>query len=308
MSKFLVANDTKITLGEINLDEIKLTPLIDIRGCSYFDIYQRRIFAISEHGITVLCFEDAPKVIYQDSTMPVKPSHISYSHEQKMIFASNYHGGYLRIYKVGAKGIKVLTTINYGAKSKIHQALYNPENCILYVVDLGLDCIYTYDIDLDKPKLHETIKLPVGSGPRHLCFGANHTYVICEYSNEVFVIDDHLKIIAKHESLKHEFKGKAVSSAIRLSPDSKHLYVLNRGQDFITHFKVLTDGDIAFIKSYPTGGHHARDFNISPDGTQLIIVSRDTNNLTLFSVKKDGSLALVSDTKKLNHGLMIEFI
>ena len=307
MNEFLIANPSKICLGKIENDKIVLSNFIEVKGCSYFDLHDRKLFAISEGGISVFNIEKEPILIYQDSTMKIRPSHICYVNAHKMIFSSNYHLGYLRYYKVNPKLTRILWQITFPEGSRIHQAVFNTYNELLYVVDLGLDKIYVYEIVNQKLVLYNTISFPFGSGPRHLCFTSNFVYVVTEYTNLIFQIDDNFNVVTHYPTLNHKYK-KSDSSAIRLSPDKNHLYVLNRGENYITLFNIQKNGSLLFVNEYPTYGDHARDFNISKDNKYLIVTSNVSNNLSLFKIHDNSELSLISSDTIFNKGSMIEFI
>jgi len=305
--KLLITNPTAISQININNESMTSTSYIDINGCSYFDMKDNLLTAISDNGISVFNVENRPKLIYQDSTMSVKPSHISYINQLGLILASNYHLGFLRIYKINQDSITSFHDINYPVGSKIHQALYNPFNKLIYVVDLGLDSVYIYQVQTDNLILVKTIELPKNSGPRHLTFNQDYMYCLTEYSNQVFHYDNNFNLVNTYMTLTH-FYEKSDSSAIRISPNNKYLYTLNRIENYITHFNINNNGSLTYVKSYPTYGDHARDFNISNDNKYLVIANMSSNNLTLFKIDNDGALTLVNDKNPYEKGLMLMFI
>lgn len=83
------------------------------------------------------------------------------------------------------------------------------------------------------------------------------------------------------------------SSAIRLSPDGRWLYVSNRGANTISRFRV--DANALVLCENTPCGNNPRDFAISPDGKWLVLGNMDDNNMAVYSVDSDnGSLMLVS--------------
>ena len=74
-----------------------------------------------------------------------------------------------------------------------HFAAFHRERDEVLVCDLGLDMVYVYELDRQEHKLRDTgrsIRLPDGSGPRHLAFSDSHPgmlYVLTEMANRIFV-------------------------------------------------------------------------------------------------------------------------
>ena len=133
-----------------------------------------------------------------------------------------------------------------------------------------------------------------------------------ELSSEIFVYDFkdgdyHLKQVVK--TLPEDFQGENTGAAIRLSPDEKHLYVSNRGQDSISAFKVKENHLLEKIATYPSGGEHPRDFNLSPDGCFLLVAHMITNDLSLFRIdKQNGELTLLKKGIRTPEPISIVFL
>ncbi|MBX2886621.1 MAG: lactonase family protein [Granulosicoccus sp.] len=166
----------------------------------------------------------------------------------------------------------------------------------VFIPDLGENAIFQYRYDPAVKKLESDtlIKFEPGSGPRHM---AMHPKLdICYVSNELFNTVCVAKLDAsepekkkerlvpiQYESTLENREQTSYVSEIKLSPDSRFLYVSNRGDNSLAIFKVLEDGKLERISVVPTGGKFPRHFAITPCGNAVIVANQDSSRLTLFS-------------------------
>ena len=133
------------------------------------------------------------------------PCHISLDPQREFLLCANYGSGSVSLYALHEDGsIRSLcdwrqycgTGFDSGDRQQgphAHFAAFGPERDEVLVCDLGLDRVCVYELDRAAAKLRDTgrdIRLPDGSGPRHLTFSKQHpglVYVITEMANTVFV-------------------------------------------------------------------------------------------------------------------------
>ncbi len=165
----------------------------------------------------------------------------------------------------------------------------------VFIPDLGENAVFQYRYDPAKkildPDTH--IEFEPGSGPRHMVM--HPSMDICYVSNELFntvcvaqldgsdpeQIKPRLLPIQYESTLDNRDQTSYVSE-IKLSPDSKFLYVSNRGDNSLAIFKVLTDGKLERIDIVSTGGKFPRHFSITPCGKAVIVANQDSSMLNLF--------------------------
>jgi len=177
----------------------------------------------------------------------------------------------------------------------------------VFIPDLGENAVFQYRYDpatkLLSPDTH--IKFEAGSGPRHMAMHPDLD--ICYVSNELFntvcvarldatepgVKKERLIPIQYESTLENRDQVSYVSE-IKLSPDSRFLYVSNRGDNSLAIFKLLEDGQLERIDVVPTGGKFPRHFAITPCGKAVIVANQDSSTLTLFS--RDNETGLIKPT------------
>lgn len=218
-------------------------------------------------------------------------------------------------------------------KSYIHQVLYSPSGDLVFFVDLGGDAVYIHRVDQSTGGLGDiahTIKLPPGTGPRHLTMVENHSgvldiYLITELSNKIFTIrlvDQYagLRSVIRQElsTLPPEIQNAASLAAgeILISADGRFVYGSNRQTDFT---KPITDNSIVKFKRdlksglliedrhssspfwFPLtiGGKTPRHFSFSNDKQQsfLVVGCQQSDTVLIFRRHfEDGSLKMLSST------------
>lgn len=163
-----------------------------------------------------------------------------------------------------------------------------PDGDYLCICDLGTDCIYVCDLDLNEVS---RVTVTPGSGPRHLIFSADGRYAYC--SNEigssvsVFAWEyGRLTLLKEVSTLPEDFDGVSTASAIRLSADGKTLYVSNRGHDSVTVFHV--DGpEIQLSHFIMSHGQSPREMTLA--GRFLLCGNEGDHTITVFDLEGDTS-------------------
>jgi 6-phosphogluconolactonase len=169
-----------------------------------------------------------------------------------------------------------------------------PDNRFVVVTDLGLDKLFVYRFDAGKGKLSANTPpfatLPPGAGPRHIVFhpGGRWLYVVNEIQSTITTFDydasagtlNHLQTIA---TLPKEFSGASSGAEIRIHPNRKLLYSLNRGHDSVASFAIdPKTGMLTLVELVSTQGKTASNFNIDPSGLWLIAANQGSDSFVVF--------------------------
>ena len=162
----------------------------------------------------------------------------------------------------------------------------------IWSVDLGIDAVKYYEIDLQHDKIiphtEKDVHLPKGEGPRHFVLGKNNSnlmYIVCELSSKIYVVNNvDNSIVQKISTLPDEVTN-STCAAIKMSENGKYLYVSNRGHDSIAVFEIKEDGLLSLIQIEKTVGKNPRDFSIYKK--MLLIANQDTNSVNIFHVDEN---------------------
>ena len=221
------------------------------------------------------------------STDGIVPCHLEV--DENGIYIANYLSGNIvkpreKIITHSGKGIHPTRQ----EAPHTHFVCASPDKKYILCTDLGLDTIFIYDTDLNEKF---TVKVPNGSGARHLCFSDNGKYLYCvnELSNNVSVFcwNGAKPILKGTYSAIPDFKGESTAAAIRIKGD--YLYISNRGANTISRFKI-NDEKLELLENTFCGGKGPRDFDIIDD--YIICTNENSNNVTVLKLKNGKPLSI----------------
>lgn len=260
-------------------------------------------------------------------TMGAHPCHLSIDKTGKWLFVANYSGGNLAVIGINNDGSlsqvsQEIKHIGSGPNKDrqqaphVHSVNISPDNKMLYVADLGTDELIAYSFDDVRGELEkkQVIKVPPGSGPRHLEFNPakNLLYVICELSSSVAVIKtekDSAEIVQIIATLPEGSDEENYCADIHLSKNGKFLYGSNRLHDTIVVFEVATDGLLKQKSFHSTLGSFPRNFAIDPSGKFLLVANQRTNNIVVYDIDQEtGAINPKKDQVIIPSPVCLEFI
>lgn len=165
-----------------------------------------------------------------------------------------------------------------------HCLTLSPDGKYLCISDLGTDCIYVVTLALEEVS---RVQAPAGSGPRHLVFSpeGGFAYGANELNSTVSVYswaDGKLTHLYALSALPEGYTETSYSSAIRISPDGRTLYVSNRGHDSVCIWDVAGEKltNQRFLKS---NGKSPREINLL--GDYLLCGNEGSSTVTVFDLR-----------------------
>lgn len=285
---------------------------------------QKYVYAVNETGrenpgqISSFIFDPNSgelKLLNQVSSMGDDPCYISIDKQGKHIYAGNYSGGNLAVFKVLENGSlsasqQVIShqgsSINKSRQEKphVHSTVLSPEGKYLFAADLGTDKIYSYQIKKGNLTPHRVpfVEVAPGSGPRHLTFhpDGKTAYVVYELTGKVGVYRykaGKLTLLQTVSMLADDFKGKIGAADIHVSPDGRHLYASNRGDaNELVIYRVERDGRLSLTGRQSTLGKAPRNFALDPGGKFLLAANQNSDEIVVF--RRDITSGQLSDTGK----------
>lgn len=162
-----------------------------------------------------------------------------------------------------------------------------------YACDLGTDEVLHLKVgegtlETAQPR---SIKLPGGSGPRHLAIHPNKKWV---YVNDelsctlTFLTRSDDGSLHLRDSIATLPEGhptpQETTSEIELHPNQKWLYVSNRGHDSISVFRLSDEGVPSLVEIATAGVKEPRGFAIDPSGKWLIVAGQNSNDLASLKI------------------------
>ena len=235
------------------------------------------------------------------------PCYVSLEKSGRFALVANYSSGSIAMFPIQTDGkLGAATQVIQHSGSSIHPdrqtgphahcILPDPTNRFAIAVDLGLDKLMIYRMDLEQGKLHlhGEVKVHAGAGPRHLTFHPNgqSAYLINEldatltayryYSDAGFFEE-----VQSISALPEDFKGENLCAEIHVSPDGKNLYASNRGHDSLVCFLIDQDsGQLSYMDHVSTEGQIPRNFAIDPGGSFLLVANQKSDSIVTFRIDK----------------------
>jgi len=203
--------------------------------------------------------------------------------------------------------------------SMIHGAIFSPDSKLLYVSDLGLDRIYVYRVDPEKPSIQPFstpfIALATGAGPRHFQMHPNGIFLYVNLEQavglKVFRIDEgRPSEIQSFSTLPPDWTGIKSSSEVLIDQTGRFLYVGNRGmKSSIAAYRVdQTTGLLTLIGFTPVDGVPS-NLLIDPTNHFLLSSNEGSDTIVVFAIDATtGKLAPTSATARLNSPSAISLV
>jgi len=233
----------------------------------------------------------------------------------KKLFVAHYATADVSSMKVSEKGIispAVSVVRNVGSsvhksrqkKAFGHSVYTSPDGKFVYSADLGTDEVIVYDLDADTAEIKKisSVKVPAGSGPRHMAFNKDGSilYVLNELTLTISKLQRNietgeLKVMDTKPTTQEKKLEGFTCSEIHLTKDQKFLYAAirdlkNTGKDRIA---LLNPETLEIVQEHLVGAWVPRHFNISPSGKWLVVAGQKGNKVVVH--KRD------PETGKLSH-------
>ncbi len=248
------------------------------------------------------------------------PTYIVVHPSQKYLLVANYFGGSIAVLPIlqdGTLGAATDVKIDSGEigptravhaatgsfafsghdRTHAHQISTDPTGSFVLHVDLGLDKIFVWKLDLSTGKLNPAkepfVALPPGDGPRHFHFhpGGKWMYSIQEEGSTVVVYDwdsqaGRLSEKQTISTLPAGYAGSNFCSEILVSPDGRYVYAGNRLHDSVAIFSVGQDGRLRYETEEWTRGNYPRSFTFDPTGEFLLCCNQRADHVAVFRVDR----------------------
>ena len=312
------------------------------------------VFAANESGkqstITAFSLDSTTAKLTQLNQLPAlgeDPCYLSFDKTGKFLFVANYTSGNVAVFpilpdgKLGEHTALVKDAGSLGLNKERQEAPHahwigvRPpigNGALVYVADLGLDRVLTYQFHADKGELSgptvfssysnrkydPSAKLSPGTGPRHAVFSnsGDPMYVLGELNSTVTVFhmrgtDDFVPPpFQQISTLPEGFTGRNDAAEIALHPNGKFLYTSNRGADTIAVFDVQRrGGKLSLVANIPTGGQEPRHFAIDPTGRFLLAENQNSNSIVVFRIDEaTGALIQVSQAASIPSPVCLAFL
>lgn len=275
--------------------------------------------------VTALNIADpfTPVVLNRRPSRGAGPTHLSVHPGGRFLLTANYTDGSLVVHRLqddGRVGESTDLVQHTGTTRdpKAHQVITDPSGEWIVAVDLGADTVHTYSLDSDHGTLTENqrLKLPDGTGPRHLVFhpDGSHAYLLAELESTVTVLSWDATTGTFTPGQVTGTRGSGSSgenfpAEIVVSADGRFCYASNRGDDTIATFRVGERADsLELLGTTSTGGSWPRHCTLDPDESRLYVANQKSGTVTrLPRDRTTGLLSTATDPVAVPGVAMVAF-
>ncbi len=213
----------------------------------------------------------------------------------QFLLGASYPGHKLTVNPIEPSGIVQAPHQVVPNQPHAHAILVDAQNRYVLAPTLGNDCVsqFTFDAStgLLAPNTPPSVRLQAKSGPRHVVFHPNGSfvYVLGERDGSISVLDYEASTGQLREkqcvtALPPGFQGTPAAADLHITPDGRFLYGSERTSSTLTGFTVdPTHGTRSTIGSVPTETQ-PRGFNIDPAGGYLLAVGQLSHALSSYHI------------------------
>jgi 6-phosphogluconolactonase len=267
----------------------------------------------------------------KQSTHGEAPCYVSVDGSGCYVLVANYVSGNVCVFPIQEDGslgeaTDVVQHQGSGPTSRqegphAHSIRPAPDNRFVFALDLGIDKIMLYWLDLEQGRLVPAdvpwVEVAPGSGPRHLAFrpDGRFAYAINELSSTVTVYSydadrGALGELQTISTLPDDFVGENTCADIHIAPSGRFVYGSNRGHDSIVIFAVDAEsGKLSYVGHEPTQGATPRNFAIDPSGTFLLAANQDSDTVVSFRIDQtSGKLTATGHVSEVPTPVCVRFL
>lgn len=259
------------------------------------------------------------------------PCYVSTDQTGKVALVANYGSGSIAALPIAEDGglQPMATNIQHTGKSvdpqrqegpHAHCIMTDPSNRYVCAVDLGLDQVLVYSLDVAtgklSPKPEGNYHAPPGAGPRHIAFHPNgqHAFVIHEMGNTLAAVKwdaaaGKFTPIATLPTVPLDFSGSNSTAEVLVHPNGNFVYGSNRGHDSIAVFSFDSKTEkLTPLGHTSTGGKTPRNFRIDPTGQFLLAENQASDSIVVFKIDTaNGQLTQVGEPLTVGAPCCIKF-
>ena len=283
---------------------------VTVDNCSYLIASRDRKFLYAAVDEGIATFAIAPDgsltQLALTKTKGMRGCYLDIHPNGQFIAQGGYHDGKMTVLRIGPdglvgeivtefydKGIGSVAERNF--RPHVSCTKFSPDGRFLFMVDSGIDQIkiFSFNETNGKAKFADMLPCELNSGPHRLIFSRDGKmiYVIHELKNYVAAYryglsDDSLPVIEKVQQLSTlpgDYDVPSAACAIASSPDGRHLFTSNAGENTIAIFDIdVSTGLLSLRNILPISGDYPKDIDMIPGGTYLVSTNQDSNSLTFF--------------------------
>ncbi len=173
-----------------------------------------------------------------------------------------------------------------------HHVVFDPSGRFVIIPDKGLDKVFVLRFAEGTLALHSEAVMRPGAGPRHMVFHPSlpFAFVLNELDSTLAACrwdatSGTLTPLHLASTLPPDFFGASTAAAIVITPDGKHIFASNRGQDGVAQFAF--DAEQARLETIGWTASEGRDprfMALDPSGARLYVANEQGDTILAFDL------------------------
>lgn len=271
-----------------------------------YAIYDRTESSKNKEGMVVSYKIDAAtgklSLLNEQSANGSGPAHISVDPKGRFIYVSNYGGGSLSVYAIQQDGkigktIEVIQDTGKGPHPNqnaphVHSAIPSPDGDFLYVCDLGIDKIFTYQVREDGrlvPGKIPSFSTDPGTGPRQFAVSpdGDHAFAVLELVSQLVSFkrnkkDGTITLLQTLDMLPAKQTERGSDATVFVSPDNRFVYATNWGPFGILAYYLGKNNVLSPVQQISAHGLHPRDICIDEKGKYIFVANMGSGDISVM--------------------------
>ncbi|MCC6512089.1 MAG: lactonase family protein [Pirellulaceae bacterium] len=259
------------------------------------------------------------------------PSYVATDRTGRVALVANYGSGSISSLPISADGAlgPFATSIQHIGRGvdpdrqespHAHCIMSDPSNRFACAVDLGIDQVLVYALDVARATLVPNpaghFQAQPGTGPRHLAFhpDGQHAFIINELGNSLTAArwDAESGTFTALNTVSTLPNGVAVhntTAEVLVHPQGRFVYGSNRGHDSLAIFEFNTEtGKLSALGHVGSGGKTPRNFRLDPTGNFLLAANQDSDSIVVFRIDdQTGQLTQLHSSLQVGSPCCIKF-
>ncbi len=310
-----------ITIMDVDVERGVLVPRCEValNNSSYVVASpdKRFLYSIADEGVVAFSIEpDGSLTRINDVYINgMRGRHLSVDPDGHYLLVSGYHDGKLTVLQRRADG-----SIGRIVAEDFHKGLggladragqphitcsrMSPDRKYILSADLGLDQVSVYRFKNRQLKLVSVIHCDMNSSPSYFRWSPDGKYLYLLYEQKVAIDVFTYKNTAKGPvfekiqtvpTVGKNSKKTAAATRMRYSPDKRHLFCGNAGDETITIFsRDEESGLLTQIGCNMVSGEYPKDLMVFPDDRHVASFNHDSGTITFFEYNYDTGIMLMS--------------
>jgi 6-phosphogluconolactonase len=246
-----------------------------------------RLFAVYNRGIVAFDFDPATAGFTERArgTTLGGGTYVGISPDEQHAYVAHY--GENQLSYLTFDGSAFSSAQGFAAGQRVHSAQESASGGWVLVPCLGSNYVAQYRRDGDELQPAPAPTVAVAGGPRHFAFHPNQAivYVLSELSSELrtfeFTGAGGLGAVLDTDQIGVEQGGKYWGSDVKVSPDGRDVFAVDRNAQLVYHFDVQDDGTLEASGVTGELGGVVRAFDRTPDG-KLLVMGNENGVLVTF--------------------------